>query len=93
MLHLMFRAFISTGVADFSASLAKNAGEFTASRHVTGSQAADLRAVHVQGNAARHRLDISLLQAGGCTIVAGVRAVIASFDTGFVLLLGHDVVL
>jgi hypothetical protein len=88
--HLVPGAFISAGLADVSAYLADSLGELAAPRHVCGGEAADLRAVHIQGYAARHHLDVLFLQARCRAMVAGDGAGVTGFDAGCVLLVRHD---
>src|SRR3569833_2792802 len=70
MLHLMLGALVSAGIADFGAKLTQDVGEFAIPRHVAGRHSADLRAIHVQCDAARHNLHVLLLHAGSFAIVA-----------------------
>ena len=90
MFHLEFCAFVAASVTQLCASLADRTGKFAAARHIAGRHAANLGAVHIQRNAARHRLRIGFLQTGGCAMVAGICARIAGFDTGCKLFMGHD---
>ena len=90
MLHLEFCAFIAASFTQLCASLANRTGKFAAACHIAGRHAAYLGAVHIQGNAACHRLRIGFLQAGCCAMVAGICARVAGFDTGCKLFMGHD---
>jgi hypothetical protein len=81
MLHLVFLAFVAAGVTYFGARLTKRDGEFAAARHVGSCQPADLRTVHIERNAARHRFRVLFLQAGNRAVVACIRADVARFDT------------
>lgn len=89
MLHLMSGAFVAAGFANFRACLAKQAGHFAAAGHISRSQAADLCAIHVEGNTAGHGFWIGFLQAGCRAMVAGCRTIVARFDTGLELLMRH----
>jgi len=63
VIHLVFCAFITASLADISAQTAKGLGEFTAPGHITGRQAANLCAIHIQLYAARHSFNILFPQA------------------------------
>lgn len=89
MAHLMSGAFVAAGFANFRACLAKQAGHFAAAGHISCSQAADLCAIHVEGNTAGHGFRIGFLQAGCRAMVAGCRTIVARFDTGLELLMRH----
>lgn len=82
MTHFMLGAFIAASLADIGAELAQRLGELAASCHVRSSHAADLRAIHVQRNAAGHHFYILLLQAGSRTMVARNGAGVACIDAG-----------
>lgn len=89
MAHLMSGAFVAAGFANFRACLAKQAGHFAAAGHISRSQAADLCAIHVEGNTAGHGFWIGFLQAGCRAMVASCRTIVARFDTGLELLMSH----
>jgi len=82
-------ALLAAGIAHGGAQLAELAVELTASRHVARRESADGGAVHVEGNALRHHLDVLLSQAGGGAVVAGIGTGVASLDAGLVDLMGH----
>lgn len=90
MLHLEFCTLIAARFAQFCASLADRTGKLATARHIARSHAANLGAVHIQRNAARHCLRIRFLQTGGCAMVAGICAGIAGFNAGGKLFMGHD---
>jgi hypothetical protein len=89
VLVLMLAALVATRLADLCAQLAQLLGKVTAARHVAGCQSADCGAIHVEGDAARHHVDVLPLQTRGCAMVAGMCAAAASFDAGLVLLVSH----
>jgi hypothetical protein len=62
---------------------------FIATRYRRGGQPANIRAFHVERDATRHRLNISLLQASSRAVVAGGGALVARIDAGLVLLASH----
>jgi hypothetical protein len=90
MAHLIFRALVSTFVAEFGARLADRAGDLAASCHIARSQTADLGAVDIQGDAACHHFWVRLLQAGYRAVVARVRTDVAGVDTRLKQLISHD---
>lgn len=90
MFHLELCAFIPASLTQVGTGLANRTGKLAATRHIACSQAANLGAVHIQGNAARHRFQIRFLQTSGCAMVASICACIAGFDTGCKLFMGHD---
>lgn len=89
MAHLMLTAFLTAGLADVCTLLANRLGKFTTPSHIASGKAAYLCAIHDHCYAARHHLDILLLQAGRRAKVAGVSACVTGFNTGGVLLVGH----
>lgn len=93
MLGLMLSAFLAASIANVGARLANSRGKFTATRHVCRSHSANLCAIHVELNAARHFLDILFRQAGNGAVIAGSCAGIAFVDTGLKLFMCHEVLL
>jgi hypothetical protein len=89
MIHLVPLAFLRAGLADISAGLADHSRKLAAAGHVAGGEPADGGAVHVELDAAGHRLDVLLSQAGGGAMVAGDRAAVAGIDAGLELLMWH----
>lgn len=85
-------AFLAAGLANLRADLANRASELTATRHHRSGKAADLRAVHVERDAAGHLRDVRLLQTGRCAMVAGVGTGLAGFNAFSKLLVGHVIV-
>jgi hypothetical protein len=85
-------AFLAAGLANLRAELADRTGELTAAGHRRSGKAADLRAVHVERDAAGHLPDVGLLQAGGCAVIAGVGAGLAGFNAFSELFVGHVIV-
>lgn len=55
---------IGTGQAHFAAQAAKMRRHFAVARHGIRSQAANGRAIHIEGHAAGHHADIAFFQAG-----------------------------
>ena len=89
MIHLVFCAFITASLADISAQTAKGLGELTAPGHITGRQAANLCAIHIQLYAARHATGVLFMQAGNCAVITFCSACIAGVDARLKLLMGH----
>lgn len=90
MSHRMFLAFVPACFADLGAQLADCACHFAATRHIARCHAANACAVHIQRDAARHRFDVLLLQAGNGAVVTCRCTSVARVDTGLVLLVCHD---
>jgi hypothetical protein len=89
VVHLILRTFFATCVADFSARIADCGGELATTRHIARGQAANLGTVHIEADAACHRLYVLLGQASAGTMVALGRAGITFIDTGLKLFMGH----
>jgi hypothetical protein len=89
MLHLVARAFVCARVADVSADLAYEGGELAAARHVRRREPAELSAIDIKRDAARHFLHVLLLQALGGAVAASFRAVVAGLNAGLELFVGH----
>lgn len=83
-------AFLGAALAHRGAILARGAGEAAAARQITGGQAAELRAVDIEGDAADEGLRVGFAEAGDAAVVATGSASIAGIDAGSVLLVGHD---
>jgi hypothetical protein len=81
MLGIVLAALPGAGRADLGALAAQRLRKRARACHEAGREAADLGAVHVQRNAARHHLDILLAQAGARAAVAGGGAGFACVDT------------
>jgi hypothetical protein len=79
--HLMLGALVAAGLTDICALLADYLREFATTGHIARGEAAYLCAVHVGCYAARHHLDVLLLQAGSSTKVASDSASVTSFNT------------
>jgi hypothetical protein len=58
MIHLMLRALVGAHRANISALPTNCASKYAAARHVCRGKPANLRAIHVERNTARHHLDI-----------------------------------
>jgi len=93
MHRLMLRAFVAACFAYICAYLAHCVDELASASHVGSCLAADLCAIHDEGDTARHCFHIPLLQACACTIVASIRTEITGFNTRLVLLRCHDFLL
>ena len=83
MVHLVLPALFGAGVAHVGALQAQRCCEAAAAGHEGCGGAADLGAIHIQGDTVRHHLYIVFLQAGGAAVVAGGRASVAGLDAGF----------
>jgi hypothetical protein len=84
---LVLGALVAACLAHVRADATDLFCQITAAGHVPGGEAADGSAVHIEGDAARHHLDVRLLQAGCRTVVTGVGAGVARRDAGLVLLM------
>lgn len=62
MFHLMLRAFLGARVTKLRTRVADRRCELTAARHIACGQAADLRAVDIQLDAACQFLDVLFCQ-------------------------------
>jgi len=89
VVHLVLTAFLGAGRADVGAQGAELGRELTAARHEARRQAADLGAVDVRRNAARHHLDIVFAKTGSGALVTGQRARIAGVYTFLEIFVGH----
>ena len=92
VIHWMLSTFVGAGLADVGAQGAELGRELTAARHEARRQAADLGAVDVGRNAARHHLDIVFAKAGSGALVTGERTRIAGVDTFLEIFVGHGVI-
>ena len=90
MVCLVACAFLAAFLAYIGAHLADCTGELATSRHISGSEATNLGAVHIERDAAGHHLDILLLQTGCGTVVAGYGAVVTGIDAGLELIVRHS---
>lgn len=93
MFHMVLATFVGTRLANVSADAAYSLGLGTATRHIRSGQSANLCAIHVEGNAARHRLHVIFFEAGGRAKVTGIRAGVASVNAVLKVHLVHDVLL
>lgn len=59
----MFSALVTTGLANICAQFTDRFGKNAVARHHGGCRAADLGAIHVQGNTSRHHFNVVFLQA------------------------------
>lgn len=81
MVHRVALTLLGTGFADLGAGFADHLAKLAATGHVGHGKAADLGTVHVEADAALHRLGIGLRETGNRAVVAGVCTRLASFDT------------
>jgi hypothetical protein len=86
----VLRALVATGLADLGTQLAQLLGEVAAACHVACRKPAHRGAIHVECDAARHHLDVGLLQASGRAVVTCIGAGVAGIDAGLVNLMGHE---
>jgi hypothetical protein len=93
MTHRVPVAFLRACVADARAELARVGRELAAARHVRYCETADVRAIDVQADAARHLGDVGFLEARRGAVIAGERTFVAGVDAGFEVLVGHIVLL
>lgn len=89
MRHGVLRALLAARFADVRAQCANVACTFTVARHRARGRSANLGAVNVEGNAARHRFHVGLLQARRGAVVARRRTLIACFDASGKLFMSH----
>jgi len=81
MLMLMLAALGCASVANLGAGLAQPGRIGAAARHEADRQTANLGAIDVQGNAARHHFYVVFLQARCSTTVAGSGTFVAGVNT------------
>ena len=86
----MLCAFLAAGIAHVGADSTQGCGEFAAACHIAGRHAADLRAVHIERDAARHHFYIIFRQAGGRAMIARSGARITRIDTFLELFVRHE---
>ena len=89
MRHLVFGTFIPTGLADLSAECADRFGVGATPGHGSCSKCTNLGAIHIQGDALDHHLDVGFVQTGSSAMVTGDGTGVASFNTGVELLMRH----
>ena len=86
VLHLLVPCtFITTSLADVGTDAAQLLSGLPAYAHHLGSGITDSRTLHIQLDAAGHHLYVFFLQARGSTVVTDSRAIEASVNTAFVL--------
>jgi hypothetical protein len=90
VVHLVFVAFFLAALARLCTSLANRGHQFAVARHIRNCKPTNFCAINIERNAIRHGTYIGLVQARGRAVVAGERARVTGFDTGFVLSMGHD---
>lgn len=84
MIGLMFAAFFGTGPAQLGAVFADVCSLVRASGHQCRREAAEIGAITIQRDAARHHFYIVLLQTGAGAVFTLRGAFIAGFNTAFV---------
>ena len=89
MRHIVFGTFVPARLADVSAKCADRFGVDTTPGHGSCSQCTNLGAVHIQGDAVGHHLDVGFVQTGSCAMVTGHGTGVASFNAGVELLMRH----
>ena len=89
MLLFVFGAFIAARLANLSAQRAKLPGVSRAAGHELCGETANIGAVPIEFDTARHCFHVLFLQARRRAMFARGYAVITSFDTAFVLLMWH----
>ena len=89
MLGLVLGALVAAGLANVRAHGTYRFGMLAGAGHGRRSECTDLSAVDVECDAASHRLDVRLLQAGNCAMIAGHGAGVARFDTRVEFLVRH----
>lgn len=80
VIHFMPGALFRARLANIGAKTAKGLSELTAPGHITGRQAANLPAIHVQFYTARHAFNVLLSQTRNSTVVAFRGAGITGID-------------
>ncbi|WP_435531621.1 hypothetical protein [Ramlibacter aurantiacus] len=91
VIHAVLGALISADLANLGTGTAHSLRVFARATHHGSGELANLRAVDVKRDAARHHPHILLLQAGGRTVVARFRAVIAGSYTAGEVLVWHEI--
>ena len=87
--HGVALAFVGALFAQLGAELAVGLRTLAGASHGRSSGLADLGAVNIQRDAARHHLDVLLPQALRCAVIAGLGACVAGLDAVGKLLVGH----
>jgi hypothetical protein len=90
MVHLVFSAFVAACPADLRALPAECGREFAPTRHIRGGNAANLRAIHIHRNAARHHFDVLFGEACSSAMIACGSACVAGIDACLKVLVSHD---
>jgi hypothetical protein len=89
MIHVVFRAFVSTRVANFRAELTDAVDEFRIPCHFVGGKGADIGTAPVEFDATRQHFHVVFLQARARTVFAFRHALLACGDTVCMFLVGH----
>jgi hypothetical protein len=89
VVHLVLGALIAAQLADLCAQGARLFHALAAASHIAGCKPADGRAIHVERDTTRHRLDVLLLQACGRAVVTRICACVAGVDTCLIHLVSH----
>jgi len=89
MLHIVLCAFFTAGLAHVGTYTAYRRYEVAVAGHVRRCQATDLRAIHIELDAARHHFRIVLRKTGDRTMIASIRTVVTGFNAFSELLMSH----
>jgi hypothetical protein len=89
MIHFVFAAFRTAGLADFSANAAEVLRKLRTAAHKCRRSPAGLGAITVEADALGHFADVRLAQTGIRAVLAFLGTCSASFDAGLMLLMGH----
>ena len=84
MLHRMLAAFLAAGVTEVGAQAAEGRGHLAVARYEAGGHPAQLGAIDIERDTARHHLRGIFVQAGAGTAVAGIGAGVARVDARLV---------
>lgn len=93
MIHLVFCALITAGLAQRGAELADCGRVPAVAGHDTSGQAANLRAIHIERDTAGHGGDILFLEARCRAKIACICTAVANINTALELHIVHDVLL
>ena len=90
MRHFVFGTFVPAGLTDVSAKCANRFSVDATPGHDSYSQCTNLGAIHIQGDALGHHLDVRFIQAGSSAMVTSHDTGVASLHAG-VELMRHEV--
>jgi hypothetical protein len=83
MIHIVFGAFFTAGIADLRTDLANLMRKLGTARHFAFGKRANVGAAAIQADATFHHFGIFLLQAGGGAMIARCGAIVTGLDTFF----------